>query len=387
MSKIKNLLEKKAELAEKADAILEKASTETRGLNTDEKTEYDTVTAEMKSITELIAELEKRNLNNDKKDVKNMGNDKKEKVDIERRDLLSVVKGQAKEYRTMTTETNGEVIPTQLYGQVIEKLEEVAPLFALVPKMPCVAGNLEILKEVSPAEEEGSFWIGENQKVNFTNIKMDKIKLEQRRCGAGIKLTQHLVNDSGIDIVSHSVNSLTKKLGYALDRAMVNGTKDVSFEGLINADTNVVTTGVTGCTGIEDFMNMLNAMHPTLQAGSVWVMSRKLFNEVALLQDAVGKFYMLRDVSAVDGKPCYKLFGQPILINDAVADDETTGTKVGYLVNFDRAYAGMIKKDIEFSNISDDTENRVAGTHTLILDIFADVKIADSDAIVVLKRK
>ena len=114
MSKIKNLLEKKAELAEKADAILEKASTETRGLNTDEKTEYDTVTAEMKSITELIAELEKRNLNNDKKDVKNMGNDKKEKVDIERRDLLSVVKGQAKEYRTMTTETNGEVIPTQL---------------------------------------------------------------------------------------------------------------------------------------------------------------------------------------------------------------------------------------------------------------------------------
>ncbi len=386
MGSIKNLLEKKEELKVKADAILNNATVEVRGLNAQEKEEFSKIKNEIEGIQNLILELEKRNLN--KKDVENMGKNI-EKIDLEKRDLLDVVKGEKKEYRTTTATTtaNGEVIPTQLYNQVLEKLEEVAPLFALVPKMPCTAGNLEILKETAPEEEAGSFWVGEGDKINFTKIKMDKIKLEQKRCGAGIKLTQHLINASGIDIVNYSINVLTRKLAYALDRAVVSGNKVNSFEGLVNADSNVVTTGTTESIAIEDFMNMINAMHPSLQADSVWVMSRKLFNEVALLQDAIGNFYMLRDVSLVDGKPVYKLFGQPVLINDAVATETTTDTQVCYLVNFERAYAGMIKKDIEFSNICEDTENRVAGTHTLILDIFADAKIADADAIVVLKRK
>lgn len=386
MSKIKNLLEKKAELLEKADAILDKASTETRGLNAEEKTEYNTVTGEVKSITELITELEKRSLNNGKKEVENMNNDKK-KVDIEKRELLNVVKGEAKEYRTLTTSTNGEVIPTQLYGQVIEKLEEVAPLFALVPKLPCVAGNLEVLKEMSPDTEDGTLWIGENEDVNYSNFKMEKVKLEQKRCGTAIRLSQHLINGSGIDITSYAINHLTKKLAHGLDRAIVNGNKSKSFEGLVNANSNIVTTGATECVSIEDFMNMLNAMHPTLQAGSVWVMSRALFNEVSLLQDAVGKFYMLRDVSLVDGKPCYKLFGQPVLVSDAVVDDKTAEAKACYLVNFDRAYAGMINKEIEFKNVNADTQTALSGSCLLVLDIFADAKIVDEDAIVVLKRK
>lgn len=382
---------KKAELVK----MLETAKTEVRGLTSEEDANFLAIETEIKELDATIAKIdadEKRakdeaiKVEKKEKEIEErgieMGNLSKEQ---EIRGLEQYIrKTDGEELRGMTTGTNGEVIPTHLYDDVIKLLDECAPLFSRVPKLTPVNGVLEILKEKDLGQ---AGWVGEDEVLSPESFKMEKVKLEQRRCGSVVELTQHLINDAGIDIVSYARTVLSTRLARALDRAMVTGNKTTQFEGLTNANSNVITAGATECVSIEDFMNMLNAMHPSLQAGSVWVMSRKLFNEVALLQDAVGKFYMLRDVSAVDGKPCYKLFGQPILINDAVATETTAGTKACYLVNFDRAYAGMVKKQIEFANISDDTHNRLKASSTLVMDIFADVKIVDEDAIVVLKRK
>lgn len=379
---------KKAELTK----MLEVAKTEVRGLTSEEDATFIATENEIKELDSAIAKIEAEEKRAKDEAIKVEEIKIKEERGIEGMDKDKELRGLAQyirkidgeELRGMTTGSNGEVIPTHLYDDVIKILDECAPLFSRVPKLTPVNGVLEILKE---KEIGNAAWVGEDEVLTASTFKMEKVKLEQKRCGSVVELTQHLINDAGIDIVSYARSILSTRLAKALDRAMVTGNKTTQFEGLTNAKTNVVTTGTTESIAIEDFMNMINAMHPSLQADSVWVMSRKLFNEVALLQDAIGNFYMLRDVSLVDGKPVYKLFGQPVLINDAVATETTTDTQVCYLVNFERAYAGMIKKQIEFSNISDDTQNRLKASSTLVMDIFADAKIVDENAIVVLKRK
>ena len=56
-----------------------------------------------------------------------------------------------------------------------------------------------------------------------------------------------------------------------------------------------------------------------------------------------------------------------------------------YLVNVEEAFGGIIKKDMELKHINADTKNALRGSVTMILDVYADVKIKNEQAIKVLK--
>lgn len=371
---------KKAELKEMTDL----AVNEVRGLTAEEDEKYSTLEEEIRGLNATIEKLEKEEQEDVvKEETQEIKETEERGIFMEKEKELRgldafIRRADNKELREMNTTSQGGVIPTHLHSEIVEALEEVAPLFAMIPKLTPVAGNLEILKE----KDLGTAgFVGENADLDPTDFTFDKVKLEQRRCGSVIQLTQKLVNDAGIDIVQYSKDNLFRRLGYALDRAVVNGkVASEQFEGLVNApETCKVESIGSGVVTIDDYMNTLNSLHPNYQAGAVWVMDRKEFNRVALMKDAVGNYYLTRDV--IDGKPQYRLFGCPIHINDAVADVNA------YLVNFAEAYAGMIKKETELKHINADTKNALRGSSTLVLDMYADVKIKNEEAIRVLKQK
>lgn len=382
---MKSLIEKKNALIAEAEAMINTAQTEIRGLNSEENIEYEAKIAEIEQIELKIKDAENRSKDAEVEVVKNeiKGDNNMENVfETELRGLEQYMRGQiGEEARAMTVSSTGAVVPTHLHGEVIQKLEEVAPLFAMIPKLTPQSGYLEILKETG-IDKAG--FVGEGSNLDLRDFTMGKVKLEQRRCGSAVELSQHLINDAGIDIVAYTKDVLYRRLGHALDRAIVDGNKSDSFEGLKNVTGACEIETATAGVAIDDFMNVLNSMHPTLQAGAVWVMSRELFNKVALLKDGVGNFYMLRQLDVTTNKPVYRLLGCPIFINDAVEAVEG-GNKIAYLVNFGAAYKGMIKKEAELKHISGDTANALKGTHTFTLDIYADAKIVQEDAVRALK--
>ncbi len=253
----------------------------------------------------------------------------------------------------------------------------------MVPKLTPEAGIIEIPRETGIGT---AGFVGEMTNLNVNDFTMDKVKLEQRRCGSAMEISQNIINDSGIDVVSYAKDILYRRLGYALDRNIINGNKTSEFEGLKSApETCNVQIGTNGVVTIEDFINLLNSLHPTRQTGAVWVMSRELFNALSLLKDGNGNFYLLRQQNVVTGQPEYRLLNLPIYINDAVEGDfASSSKKVCYLVNFAEAYKGMIKKNMEMKQISGDTVQSLRGSHLLTLDIYADVKIVQPEAIRVL---
>ena len=382
---VKAHVEKINALKQELREILDNCTKEVRALSSDEKEMFIKKEQEIRELTETVKIMEER------------GKDIVEKVEVrevekvedvkatEIRQMDAFIRKNEAELRAMNMTSGATLIPTHLYGEVIEKLEEVAPLFSMVQKLTPVNGFLEIMKEDNIGT---AGFVGDMTDVATSDFTVKKVKLEQRRCGSAIELSQHLVNDSGIDIVSYAKNLLIRRLGYALDRAMVNGLRASNqFEGLESAPASCeIETAENGVISMDDFLGTLNSLHPTYQTNAVWVMSKELFNDVAMRKDAIGNYYMLRQLNVVTNKPEYSLFGAKIYINDAVKAP-TSGNKACFLVDFTNSHAGMIKKAVELRHISGDTKNALRGSHTLVIDMYADVCIKNEDAMRTIKVK
>lgn len=361
---MKALLEKKNELMAKAEALVLDA--EQRNAEVEESAYVELRT----QIEDINAQIEQKQTEIQEKrtavNAEIQGETKMEKT-MELRGLEAYLRGEdCEELRAMDTTTQGAIVPTHLHTEIIEKLEEVAPLFARVPKLSPIGGTLEILRE----KEVGmAGFCGEGADIAELNSSFEKVRLEQRRCGAFTKISQHLMNDAGIDIATVCKNNLYKALGKAMDRAMVNGTvANEQFEGLINAKGAVIEGAIT----TDLFVDMMNAMPVELQGGAVFVLSREIFNAVSKLKDNNGHYFLVRDFVA--GKPVYKILGCEVLVSDVATEI--------YLVNIENAYSGMMKKGAELKLISADSANALRGTNTLVLDCYADSRIVNEDAIV-----
>ena len=363
---MKALLEKKNELMAQAEALIDDA--EQRNADVEEsayvelRTQIEDINAQMEAKEKEIQE--KRTAIN----AEIQGESKMEKRELELRGMADFLRGQdSEELRGMDRANTGALIPTHLHGEIIEMLPEVAPLFNKVEKITTSGGNVEILRET---EQGQAGFVGEGADLSETAAKFQKVKLEAKRAGAFTKLTQHIINDSAVDVVAYAKKNLYRSLGQALDRAMVVGDKENSFEGL----QNVAGVKVVEATGIATdlFVDMINELPIEHHAGAVIVMPRPVFNAVAKLKDGNGHYFMVRDFAGE--KPCYKILGCEVMISDVATEI--------YLVNVESAYAGMITKDAEMKLVNGDSMNAIAGTQTVILDIYTDVKVVNPSAIV-----
>jgi len=286
------------------------------------------------------------------------------------------------EVRTMTTGTGAITVPTSLSNVIVEKLVEEAALFGRAKSFTPVSGTLEVLREKSIGD---ATFVGEMEDAGFSDFSFDKVTLEQRRAATAIELSQQLVNDSGIDVVNYAVNVMTRRLSRKLDETVLNGdpTKK-QFEGILtSALVETVGTHAADKISLDNLLDMTLAVHPDHLAGSVFIMGRPAFNQVAKLKDAQGNYHVVKDV--VNGKPVYKIFGHEILIQDKMPA-AAAGAITVVFVNFAEAYATMIKKGAQMKRISDDTKQALRGSHMLMLDIYADGKILNEDAIKFLKQ-
>ena len=368
---IKALKEQYNSILDKIDAIYDKGIVETRSLDESENSEIETLQKEADEIKTKIEE-EERSLEADKEENASMENT----VDLEIRGMEDYIRGNdSEELRAMTLADNSNgIVPSVLDKNIIKKIEEVAPLFNQVTKFTPVAGTLTI-----PIENEigSASFVGEGTGTPETKFTFKTVDLTQRRAGSEVTLSQFLINDAGIDIVNYAQEILFRRLGYALDRAMINGTTGAkSFEGLATVNTTCAYEAEGSAKTIDTFIGAMASMKTFYQSGAKWIMNRKTFEFVVKLKDATGNLYVAREV--VNTGIQYKLFGLEIMINDACDKDYV------YLANIKEAYRGMIKKGTSLSKISEDTQNRRAGTVTLVLDTYVDARIVQPEAIKVI---
>lgn len=191
---VKAHVEKINALKQELREMLDNCTKEVRALSSDEKEMFIKKEQEIRELTETVKIMEER------------GKDIVEKVEVrevekvedvkatEIRQMDAFIRKNEAELRAMNMTSGATLVPTHLYGEVIEKLEEVAPLFSMVQKLTPVNGFLEIMKEDNIGT---AGFVGDMTDVSTSDFTVKKVKLEQRRCGSAVELSQHLVNDAG----------------------------------------------------------------------------------------------------------------------------------------------------------------------------------------------
>ena len=125
---------------------------------------------------------------------------------------------------------------------------------------------------------------------------------------------------------------------------------------------------------------MITAMHPDFLNGAKFIMNRKTFTEVALLEDGNGHKYVQNGI--VNGKFAYTIAGIPIIIDNFMPNIENESTPI-VLANIGDAYAINLLQDIVVKRL--DQVEFTNGVEVFAGYLMADGKIINEDAIKVAK--
>ena len=384
---LKELYQIKQSKVREYKQLINTAKSENRNLDSEETAQEKILEIEIRELNEEIEKLEKANK---PKGVTNTMNNFE--FEQEKRALEQFIKREfnGEELRAITVSDPGQtgsalIIPTHLSNLIVEKLYERAPIFSRTRNFTPVNGYLEILKE---GFHGTAAFVGEMaENVTPSDFTMAKVKLDQKRVVSAIELSQHLINDSGIDVVDYAVKMLVKRIGQAIDTNVLRGQKDNGqFEGILTTaitDIDKVAAASGSAITLDELYDLYLSMNPEYLDGAVWVVSRKTFNMIAKLKDNDGKYFLVPNVASTG--TVYKLFGQPVLIQEAMPDRKAGAGRTVVFANFGEGYATMTKKGLNLKHIDNDSKQALRGSALLVLDGYMDGKILNEDAIRCLK--
>ena len=368
--------------AKEAKKELLKNAIETRSLVQDE-----TLTELNNKISDLQNQIEKAEEEIRNSSVEENRENKMTKQEQEIRSIEKFIKTGVidEEVRaTQTSANNTAIQPTYIDNELVRRLEEVAPVFAKARMYQSTAGELKIPREAESNLYECGF-VGEDAEVPEKAFSFDTISLKSVRVGAYVKVTQQLLNDVELDIVSYVVDMLARRLGATLDHHAITGagtaTSHEDLQGLVNLTkaTDKVNEVSGTALNADVLLDAIHAMHPSLLNGAEFFMNRKTYNALSKLKDNDGQYILKLERSVAVEEPHYTVFGFRVNVTDDMPDDKVLFVNVG------QACATMVKKGSQLVRISNDTQNALRGTHTFVIDAYVDFRLRDPQAVVVVK--
>lgn len=280
-----------------------------------------------------------------------------------------------KETRALQTTANGgAVISENVAGMIVKKMEETSPVFSMARKFNSESGYLKIAKETTTSS---AGFIGEGLDVLESQINLDEIKLNQKRVGSALTLSNQLLNDSSVNLSEYARDLLARRMAKAIEKSILVGEGGEEFEGIKNAQ-GIIDIETDGIVNIDKLAEMHLSIHPEFLNGSVYIMNRTFFNLIAKLKDRNDHYYMQNGV--VNGKFTYTLFGFNVVVSDAL--DAEVPCVFG---NIQEGYGMMIKDDFGLTEVSTDTAQALRGSKLFVMDAYLDGAVYNDQALVRLK--
>ena len=372
---MKELIERRNNLFEKSDNMLDGIEKENRSVNDKEAKDLNDIQNEIRALNSQIEYLEKQE-NEKQTEERSMENNKEVRKGMEQ--LLRKQQGEERAQYVNTTSDGKAIIPVNIANEIIEHAESLSNVFGQARKFNSVSGELRIPRNDST---DLAGFVGENEEVPSLRTKFDFVKLGQRRVGAAITITNQLVNDAGFDIVGFSIAELGKQAGRAVERAALKGTSENDqFEGILSPKTlelaNLNKVALPAEIDYNSLVDIYNAIQPVYLDGSQWIMSRALFAEVSKLEDGNGHKYVQGAV--VNGRLQQTILGLPVVVSDQLTKED--GIIFGKI---SEAYGILVKNEFKLQYVVGDTQQATNGTQLLVFDGYMDGNVINPEALVV----
>jgi len=356
---MKEYLDRQVEIRQQAwhqaKAIIDVATAEKRDLSAEEEQTYSRLNDELNERAATIAKLredETRELRMDaatREIADQVRPVASAPVNEDVAMIRALIKGESRsanfERRDILKSSTGSPVPTSFYNQVIMKARLVAPVLATSTVLNTAGGeNLQIPRlstySVGTVNAEAAV-MGESDPAFSAFITLGAFKY-----GFLTQVSQELLEDSGVDMLSFLADQVGNALGFAVGSALTVGTGTVEPTGIVAASsvggTSGTATGFTADNLIDPLYSLDGAARNLPGVG--WMMTGQSVGRVRKLKDTAGN-YVFQPSLAMDSPDM--LLGKPIYENPSMAE-ATTGTKsviVGHLPSYYVRSVGGLKLD------------------------------------------
>ena len=356
---MKEYLDRQVEIRQQAwhqaKAIIDVATAEKRDLSVEEEQTYSRLNDELNERAATIAKLredETRELRMDaatREIADQVRPVASAPVNEDVAMIRALIKGESRsanfERRDILKSSTGSPVPTSFYNQVIMKARMIAPVLATSTVLNTAGGeNLQIPRlstySVGTVNAEAAT-IGESDPAFAAFITLGAFKY-----GFLTQVSQELLEDSGVDMLSFLADQVGNALGYAVGSALTVGTGTNEPTGIVTASAVGGTSGTaTGFTA-DNLIDLLYSLDGGARnlPGVGWMMTGQSIGRVRKLKDTAGN-YVFQPSLAMDSPDM--LLGKPLYENPSMSE-ATTGTKsviVGHLPSFYVRSVGGIKLD------------------------------------------
>lgn len=329
---LKALEEKRNDLKSQMGEMLETSKKEERALTAEEASKFDEMEKEIKNIDATI-ERNERMESMEQKEVKVENTreltpaEKRMYKSIEERDdynsfaeyirsEVSGVKNRA-DASNLTKSDNGAVIPKTIINKIIEKVEEISPVYKLATHYD-IPGTANI-----PTEDTSSDNITVAYATEFTDLtshsnKFGTIELTGYLYGALTKISKSLLKNSNFQLTNWVINKMSKKIAKFIEGELLNGTtgKVNGIAGSYDSTNMNKALASKSAVTADELIDAQELVPDVYQADAIWVMNKATRTAIRKLKDSDNNYLLNKDLSAKWG---YTLLGKDVYCSDNVA--------------------------------------------------------------------
>ena len=375
---IKGLEEKKVDLADQMNALLDTAKKEERAMTSEEINKFDELENEIKNIDKTIEREEKRNT---------MENTEvKKDVTVEERDIKSfadyirnAVTGLENRAETnLAKGDNGAVIPKTIVKKIMEQVEDISPIYKLATKYH-IAGTVNVPKEDNTSDTITVAYATEFTELESHSNKFATIELTGFLYGALTKISKSLLRNSDFDLTNWVVKKMAKKIAKFIEGELINGTsaKTAGIAGSYDATNMKLTLAKASAITADELIDLQELIPDEYQSDCIFVMNRTTRKAIRKLKDGQGNYLLEKDSTSKWG---YRLMGNDVYCSDNMAVLGSAGKNVVMYGDF----SGLAVKEGEKTEIQVLTE-RFATQHAVGVVAWGeiDAKVEDTQKIAV----
>lgn len=327
---MKELNERKNDLVQEAESILEKAKEETRALEEAETQKIEEILAEVKKISKTLAvkeEMEKLEGGDLKVKEEKLETSTEERAINEEKQFEAFIRNTVLNERAnnMTFGDNGAVVPSTIADKIIKKVYDICPILDKSSKYN-VKGTLNI-----PYYDESTTAINVAFASEFNELdsnigKFLSVTLEEHLAGALALVSKSLINNSQFDIVSHVIDLMATSFARFIEDKLLNGDATEGVDGLTTV-SNITTTASATAVIPEELIAVQGSVKDVHQTNACWIMNPKTRTAFRQLKDEVGRYLLQDDITAPFG---VTLLGKPVYVSDNMPEIGTGNTIVYY---------------------------------------------------------
>lgn len=379
MTNLKALMERREELRQNMETLVNAADTECRAMTEEETAQFDAAESEIRAIDATI-EREERT-----RGVSNLPapTDAEERAAAEESAFVDYVMGRVSELRAgeqnLTMANNGAIIPTSIADRIVTAVRDRCPILSGAT-IYRVNGTLKV-PVWGKANTTHDIAVG--YQTEFTELTADSgkftsVDLSGYLAGALTLIGNSVENNSVFNVTDFIINQMAEEIALFLEKELLNGTSGKAT-GALSTPTAVTAASATAVTA-DELIELQAQVKQVYQANACWTMAPETFTSLKKLKDSNGRYLLQDDVT---GEFPYRLLGKPVYLSDNMPKLAAGASAVLY-----GDYSGLsvnLREDISIQVLRE----KYATQHAIgVVAWFEfDSKVTDSQKLAVLNMK